>query len=76
MRLLYSCLPSGELMCVVGIVRHGDRTPKQKLKFHTAEPELLSLINEYLPAGEDELKLKNVRPAAARPFTPSCAIIR
>jgi len=51
----------GELMCVVAIVRHGDRTPKQKLKFVTTEPELLALINEFLPEGEDELKLKNVR---------------
>ena len=37
----------GELLCVVGIVRHGDRTPKQKLKFSTNEPSLLSLLSEF-----------------------------
>jgi hypothetical protein len=28
---------AGELLCVVAFVRHGDRTPKQKLKFLTNE---------------------------------------
>ena len=28
----------GELLCMVALVRHGDRTPKQKLKFTTREP--------------------------------------
>ena len=36
---------SYELMCRCG-TRHGDRTPKQKLKFTTHEQTLLSLISE------------------------------
>ena len=35
-----------ELLCVVAFIRHGDRTPKQKLKFHTSEPSLLAMIEE------------------------------
>ena len=34
-----------ELRSVVGIFRHGDRTPKQKLKMKTDEPLLLQFFN-------------------------------
>ncbi len=37
----------GELLCVVAFIRHGDRTPKQKLKFTTREPTLLSMITDH-----------------------------
>lgn len=30
-----------ELRCVVAVVRHGDRTPKQKLKLNLSEPHIL-----------------------------------
>lgn len=33
-----------ELRCVVGIFRHGDRTPKQKLKMITTEPLFLQFF--------------------------------
>ncbi len=32
-----------ELRCVLAIVRHGDRTPKQKLKINITQPCLLAL---------------------------------
>ena len=50
-----------ELLCVVAFIRHGDRTPKQKLKFLTREPSLLSMITEHGSSARDELKIKKVR---------------
>ncbi len=51
----------GELLCVVAFIRHGDRTPKQKLKFLTREPTLLSMILEHGSSPREELKIKKVR---------------
>ena len=51
----------GELLCMVALTRHGDRTPKQKLKFTTKEPSLLSMITKYGANYTDELKIKKVR---------------
>ena len=51
----------GELLCMVALTRHGDRTPKQKLKFTTREPTLLSMITKYGSNHVDELKIKKVR---------------
>jgi len=53
-----------ELRCVLGMIRHGDRTPKQKLKFTTSSPALMSLWHTCHPKQpkkpRKELKLKNV----------------
>ena len=35
-----------ELRCVVAIIRHGDRTPKQKLKLNVSEPHILQFFHE------------------------------
>jgi Histidine phosphatase superfamily (branch 2) len=35
-----------ELRCVIAIVRHGDRTPKQKLKMDIKEPHILRYFHE------------------------------
>jgi hypothetical protein len=35
-----------ELRCVVAIVRHGDRTPKQKLKVNMKEPHILKYFHD------------------------------
>ena len=51
----------GELLCVVAFTRHGDRTPKQKLKFVTREPSLLAMITEHGKSPRQELKVKKVR---------------
>lgn len=52
--------PDEELLCVIGIMRHGDRHPKQKLKLRTRHP----LILEFLRAHA-------VPPKCARPHSPS-----
>ena len=51
-----------ELLCVVAVTRHGDRTPKQKLKFSTSAPEILALHAKSGVGARDELKIKKVRP--------------
>ncbi|XP_068711833.1 inositol hexakisphosphate and diphosphoinositol-pentakisphosphate kinase 2-like isoform X2 [Montipora foliosa] len=50
-----------ELRCVVGIIRHGDRTPKQKMKMEVRHPRFIELFKKY--GGFDEHKLKLKRPA-------------
>lgn len=35
-----------ELRCVLAIVRHGDRTPKQKLKLNMSEPHILRYFHD------------------------------
>ena len=35
-----------ELRCVITVIRHGDCTPKQKLKVKMAEPELLKYFHD------------------------------
>lgn len=57
----YPVPPDAELLCVVALTRHGDRTPKEKLKLHTHEPLFLSMVEEYGRSPTDELKIKNVR---------------
>jgi len=44
--------PAEELRAVLGVIRHGDRTPKQKMKLRVSNPELLELM----------LKCTNGRP--------------
>nr|XP_043615695.1 inositol hexakisphosphate and diphosphoinositol-pentakisphosphate kinase VIP2-like [Erigeron canadensis] len=48
-----------ELRCVIAVVRHGDRTPKQKVKLKVTEEKLLSLMLKYnggRPRAETKLK--------------------
>lgn len=50
---------SEELRCVIAIVRHGDRTPKQKVKLKVTEEKLLNLMLKYnggKPRSETKLK--------------------
>ena len=49
---------AGDLLCVVAFIRHGDRTPKQKLKFSTNEPLLLEMITEDNASPFEERKIK------------------
>ena len=43
-----------ELRSVVAVFRHGDRTPKQKMKMKTSDPDFLKLFGTKLK----EIKLK------------------
>ncbi|GLU11159.1 hypothetical protein SLE2022_279230 [Rubroshorea leprosula] len=48
-----------ELRCVIGVIRHGDRTPKQKVKLNVTEERLLNLMLKYnggRPRAETKLK--------------------
>lgn len=38
-----------ELRAVIAITRHGDRTPKQKMKMKISFPEFLAFYNKYSP---------------------------
>ena len=35
-----------ELRCVIAVIRHGDRTPKQKMKMKVASPEFMQLFTK------------------------------
>ncbi|KAE9590382.1 hypothetical protein Lal_00028141 [Lupinus albus] len=50
---------SEELRCVISVIRHGDRTPKQKVKLMVTEEKLLKLMLKYnggRPRSETKLK--------------------
>lgn len=47
-----------ELRCVVAVIRHADRTPKQKLKLRVSAPALLRLHAKYAANANAEAKLK------------------
>jgi hypothetical protein len=48
----------GELRCVLAVIRHGDRTPKQKMKMKVTQEPLLALLHKYLDAKGKQAKLK------------------
>ena len=50
-----------ELRCVVAVMRHGDRTPKQKMKMEVSHPAFFAVYTAYggrLDAEGREIKLK------------------
>ena len=51
-----------ELLCVQVVVRHGDRTPKQKLKVKMSEPQLLNFFHNHADNCKKELKVKDKIP--------------
>jgi inositol-hexakisphosphate/diphosphoinositol-pentakisphosphate 1-kinase len=48
-----------ELRCVIGVMRHGDRTPKQKLKIEVRNKLFFNLFEKYDGMKEGQLKLKH-----------------
>jgi inositol hexakisphosphate/diphosphoinositol-pentakisphosphate kinase len=52
-----------ELRCVLAIVRHGDRTPKQKLKVNMTEPHILKYFHDNNKGDcQKDLKVKAKAP--------------
>ncbi|XP_036110732.1 inositol hexakisphosphate and diphosphoinositol-pentakisphosphate kinase 1 isoform X3 [Molossus molossus] len=47
-----------ELRCVIAIIRHGDRTPKQKMKMEVTHPRFFSLFDKHGGYKTGKLKLK------------------
>ncbi|KJE96389.1 histidine acid phosphatase domain containing 2A [Capsaspora owczarzaki ATCC 30864] len=47
-----------ELRCVIAVIRHGDRTPKQKLKMLVTNDKFLHFFAKYSDDNKTELKLK------------------
>ncbi|XP_041853059.1 inositol hexakisphosphate and diphosphoinositol-pentakisphosphate kinase 2 isoform X6 [Melanotaenia boesemani] len=47
-----------ELRCVIAIIRHGDRTPKQKMKMEVRHPLFFELFEKYEGYKTGKLKLK------------------
>ena len=52
-----------ELVCVLGLIRHGDRTPKQKMKMKVSHAEWLKLFNIY---GDKRKPTKEVKLKTAK----------
>ena len=48
-----------ELVCVISVIRHGDRTPKQKMKLRVWDPRYLDYYHEHSPSAKKNLKLKS-----------------
>jgi inositol hexakisphosphate/diphosphoinositol-pentakisphosphate kinase len=51
-----------ELRCVIAIVRHGDRTPKQKLKVNMTCPQILKYFHKHVKDCQKDLKVKAKAP--------------
>ncbi|XP_043099680.1 inositol hexakisphosphate and diphosphoinositol-pentakisphosphate kinase 2 isoform X4 [Puntigrus tetrazona] len=47
-----------ELLCVIAVIRHGDRTPKQKMKMEVRNPMFFELFEKYGGYKTGKLKLK------------------
>ncbi|KAG1662671.1 hypothetical protein FOA52_014597 [Chlamydomonas sp. UWO 241] len=47
-----------ELRCVLAVIRHGDRTPKQKLKIRVTDAPLLAMFEKYKDAKGKQAKMK------------------
>ncbi|XP_067637668.1 inositol hexakisphosphate and diphosphoinositol-pentakisphosphate kinase isoform X16 [Eurosta solidaginis] len=47
-----------ELRCVVAVIRHGDRTPKQKMKLEVRHPKFFEIFEKYEGYKDGHVKLK------------------
>lgn len=53
--------PSGKIMelrCVIAVIRHGDRTPKQKMKISVNDERFFGLFKKYDGMKKKEIKMK------------------
>jgi hypothetical protein len=51
-----------ELRCVIAIIRHGDRTPKQKLKVNMSQPSILDYFHKQSEDCTKDLKVNGKAP--------------
>ena len=51
--------PGEELRCVLAVIRHGDRTPKQKMKMVVTQRPILNLLQKYIDSKGKQAKLKS-----------------
>ena len=51
-----------ELRCVITVIRHGDRTPKQKLKGDINEEHFLQYFQDHAKNVKKDLKVKDKKP--------------
>lgn len=51
--------PGEELRCVLAVIRHGDRTPKQKMKMVVTQKPMLNLLEKYVDSKGKQAKLKS-----------------
>jgi inositol hexakisphosphate/diphosphoinositol-pentakisphosphate kinase len=63
---------SEELRCVIAIVRHGDRTPKQKLKINMSEPHILTFFHKHAK----KCCTKDLKVKAKAPMTEFLETVR
>ena len=47
--------------CVVAVIRHGDRTPKQKMKMEVSHPQFFNIFRKYKGFVSGKIKLKKPR---------------
>jgi inositol hexakisphosphate/diphosphoinositol-pentakisphosphate kinase len=48
-----------ELRCVIAIIRHGDRTPKQKMKIKVTNQRYLDYFHSFVKSPRKDLKVKS-----------------
>lgn len=53
--------PEMELKTVVAVIRHGDRTPKQKMKMFVSHQDFLDIFTRYKGFDKGKIKLKKPR---------------
>jgi hypothetical protein len=64
-----------ELRCVIAVVRHGDRTPKEKLKMNTKEPIILQYFIDH-SVDKRENSTKDLKVKAKGPMVDFLGAVR
>uniref|UniRef100_A0A672F1L2 Inositol hexakisphosphate and diphosphoinositol-pentakisphosphate kinase n=1 Tax=Salarias fasciatus TaxID=181472 RepID=A0A672F1L2_SALFA len=63
-----------ELRCVIAVIRHGDRTPKQKMKMEVRNPMFFDLFEKYGGYKTGKLKLKKPKQLCMMHLMACCSI--